>query len=303
MEESHDLREYRFPSAAIQVKISLEKILAAQNEPDTQKSEATEIANRLHRKEQDTQEKVRHLTSLQEGSLLLCMFKVSGSDEIKVILAKIDHSDFLSLEHLKFRQGLPRQKQALKSAVGTFTNGKIETLFLADSNNRISEYWWKLFLELEEIRSDEQNTTKAFRALDSALSSGVKKQSKADYLRIWNNLVAYFKQPNGTFSPQTLIAAVVDSHESISPDLDLPKLKDQLTTAITKSGIDTTFGLDVSKIKGRARFKKVISLTDDVELHLKASYDHSSVIVPYEEAGEKGIKIKTIEGYEYFKKS
>lgn len=45
----------------------------------------------------------------------------------------------------------------------------------------------------------------------------------------------------------------------------------------------------------------MISLTNEIDLHLKASYDHDSDIKPFQRDGVKGIEIVTEEGYQYFK--
>lgn len=49
-------------------------------------------------------------------------------------------------------------------------------------SNTVAKYWWHDFLELNELQSDELNTKRAFKAVESTLSRNLKKMH---HMTIW----------------------------------------------------------------------------------------------------------------------
>jgi len=49
-------------------------------------------------------------------------------------------------------------------------------------SNTVAKYWWHDFLELNELQSDEINTKRAFKAVESTLSRNLKKMH---HMTIW----------------------------------------------------------------------------------------------------------------------
>ncbi len=296
LEGSNSTRQYRFPSETLQVKKEIEGIV----EGNDAASSAETIASRLHRTQRQTQDRVR-MTKLQKGSLLNCHFRIEGELSDRVLLAKIEHSEFLGLEEFKRRVGLPFEKQVLKAALGKSNgeDGKFSEMLLADSNSGIASFWWQDFLELDPVRSDEENTTAAFNAVDKIIASKLGKKSKADHLKIRNRMVEYFRGRTD-FSFGDLKEALTEHYVSSAPDLDLDPLNSAIEKLSESGKFDTNFGIDISKVKSRAVFKQVIPLSDSVDLHLKPDFDPGAVIEPFVESGRKGIKILSEVGYDYF---
>ena len=293
--ESKRLREYHFSSPTLQVRQALESIIV---DADRDTSSLA-IAQRLLDKEKDTQESIQHLVKLQKGSLLTCYFTLDGINYC--LLSKIDHTEFLGLEELQKYVGLPFEKQVLKAALGVITTDeKVEEMILTDSNQKISNFWWNLFLELTEDRDDVENTTTAFNAIDKFLTQKIKRKSKADYFKLWNKLVEYFRG-NSTFDGVDIPGYITDNHVKIDDDVDLLTLKAGLSAAISNGKFDSSFNIDLEKIKSRARFKKVIPLSEDIDLHVKPTFSPGNIVKTFDENGEKGIRIITNEGYDYFK--
>lgn len=60
-------------------------------------------------------------------------------------------------------------------------------------SNNVAKYWYDNFLELDQRVSDEVNTDKAFRAIDSALNRNIKNVAPRDHTLLRNAVIAYFK--------------------------------------------------------------------------------------------------------------
>ena len=133
------------------------------------------IANRLLREEIRIQDKIKHLKDIKKGSILQCYFQMNGNPYI--IITKVDHNPFLDENELKKRIGLPYNKKVIKAALFRFNmDNNVEQIYVLDSNAKISEYWWKDFLELVEIYSDEANSENSFNSIDKYLNKKIKKK-------------------------------------------------------------------------------------------------------------------------------
>lgn len=287
-------RIFKFRSNSTEVSSSIDQIL--RNDFTTAPQI---IADRLLSKEQEAELKYKHITNLLKGSLVQAFVLSQG--DCYFLIAKLDHHAFLDEVELVKRTGLPYDKKVLKAALVPIINGKkASEVKIYDTNARIAEYWWLDFLELEELRSDGQNTLTAFQAIDSVLSREIGKKSKHDYLILRNATVFFFRNvPQMDYNQ--FVSHLLDNYEPTCSEIDVPRFKQRVLSLPQVKSFDTKFGLDKSVMK--ARQSKVISLRDNLELRIKAdvtNLDH--IIQAYDENGVRGIKIKSDEGWNYFKK-
>ena len=60
-------------------------------------------------------------------------------------------------------------------------------------SNTVAKYWSSDFLELDEMVSDESNTSKAFKAIESTLNRNIRNIAPRDHTIIRNAVISYFK--------------------------------------------------------------------------------------------------------------
>ena len=122
LDDETSARAFSFPAPTVQLRQEIGFVAR----DDGGSNAALRIAERLHREEKAAQEKVKQIVTLQRGSLLICLFHDDAGIN-HIILAKIDHSEFLGLERFKKIVGLPFKKQALKVALGSLSDdGQID---------------------------------------------------------------------------------------------------------------------------------------------------------------------------------
>lgn len=90
-------------------------------------------------------------------------------------------------------KGLPAKNGPFKACVVHFhEDAGIEKVVAFDTGASMAGYWWKNFLELKEVYTDQQNTITAFAALDSVFSR-IKQSSPKDYAGLRSNTIWYFR--------------------------------------------------------------------------------------------------------------
>ena len=115
--------------------------------------ELQNIPKRLLKCEIEAQKQIDKLgIKVKKGCLLQSYIK--KEEKYYFIITKIEASDGLDIDDLKIRNILPNTKQVLKNALFELNEeGGFENIFLSDTNSDISKYWYKDFLELEEIQA------------------------------------------------------------------------------------------------------------------------------------------------------
>lgn len=289
-------RQFKFSSDSTEVKAAIDKILC----DETFEEQSQVIANRLLKKEKDAQNKYAHITDIKKGSLLQCFVK--KDDSKFYVITKVDHTQILDLSELKKHIGPPYERRVIKAGIFHFDeNNTTSQIFVYDTNPKTSVYWWKDFLELEEMTTDEVNTSLSFDSIEQYLARNVKKNSKADYFHLRNNMLTYYRT-HSEFKIDDLVANVIGSYEPIKPDLEIDKIKKEIEELPSKKKFDPKFSIKSTEIK--ARFRNTIPLSDKMELNLKGDVPEiRQLITPIEENGDKFIKIKSDSGFEYFKSS
>ncbi|WAA10827.1 hypothetical protein [Fervidibacillus albus] len=300
-----DSRHYTFESDNTEVKNLIDNIILEILEGNGVQdyfSYSDKIAERLLRKELYAQEKYAHFTSLQKGSLIQSL--VEYNDELIYLISKVEHESFLNAEDLVKQIGLPYEKKALKISIIKFTaDYEIIDIIVFDSNKRISQYWVKDFLELNEKNSDEKNTSSAFKAVDLVLSRKLKKSSPTDYTILRNNLIGFFRTQS-EFVFENMINTVFGDYEPEKPEVvDMEKIKEEIYKLPENNIFDKRFTIISKEIK--AKIKKVVKISEKIDLHLK---DHINQLKQVIKSNEKPdgtkvieIKVENEQTYEMFK--
>lgn len=260
------------------------------------------IAEKLLSVEIDAQDKIKAMKKkIKKGALLILL--LSRDNNFNFVILKIEHSDFFDEIESKIKKGLPLNRQRLqKSCLVSFSNTyDVEEILISDSGASISEYWWKNFLSTVELQSSELNTKNAFGSIENFLKREVEKHSSVDYWYMRNDIIAYFRN-NEQFAYDELVEKV-RSHKPESPAID--ERFDQIIEKFKalpdhkNSKFDRQFQLEPNVI--RARIKKTIALSDNIELRINGEVaDFRKKIVPESDALGKYLKIYSDTGYEEF---
>ena len=161
---------------------------------------AKSISLRLLEVEKSAQERVAHMhTFIKKGSLVQALLKVEGEpNRYTYIVAKVEHSEWISGDSLKRDYGFPGDKKNVwKSAVFhlEIDDGQLSFKDVKIYLDNPAKYWHHDFLEVVEQQSDSKNTKTAFEAMDGVLKRKVKVYSERDYFLLRNALIQKMKIP------------------------------------------------------------------------------------------------------------
>lgn len=195
---SSDKKGFEFESETTEVRRLLQEIVEDKsNNAKFFSRNTTAIAQRFLLKETEAQERVNKLKiKLQKGILVISLVTFDNGI-VKTIISKADHDEFLDSISFEKRSGLPLKKKIYKAFIVEYNNEfEIKTTSVYDTNSSFSVYWWRDFLELKEVFTKEYNTEKAFDIIESKILAPLKKDSKSDYINLWNATVHYFRCKN-----------------------------------------------------------------------------------------------------------
>ena len=202
------------------------------------------------------------------------------------------------------KSGLPTKKKIFKSFVlnisldddGKNTIGKIITYDANTSTKAI--YWWKIFLELNELRDDKRNTLNAYQAIKTDILGPISKKHKQDYLCLRNLTIAYFRS-DGEFNLDHYKDSIIGSYIPFDAKLDINDLKMKIASLPTKHTFDKVFNKTPNEINDK--FKDSIQLTPEIDLKIKQEIAHIERIIKAQEdeEGNKYIMIRSEDGFKY----
>ncbi len=292
---SNSKRKFQFRSDTTEVRVAIQNII------DGQYDAGSEInASRLLKIEKDAQEKIAHLNiKIQKGSLFQAYLE---QNDKTFILCKADHNDFLDEIDFSLRKGLPWEKRIFKAILVKFnSNDTVSEVFIYDTNNRISKYWWYDFLELEEKYTDTHNTKTALDTLDKKIFTRIKKDYPADYMILRNSAVGFFRN-NDEFDMNKFIENTMLNYHPVDTSFPLDDIKNKVAELPEKWGFDSRFAIKKEEINKRIITK--IKLTQSIDLILNDHIKNMDDLIKTEIDNEnnKWIKIKSEDGYNYFKK-
>jgi len=295
--EHESKRSFKFARATTEVHLLITAIIGKKdhvNAPQT-------IAERLLAQEKQSQQRVIQMgIKLLKGCLLQVHFTKNARSYF--LLAKVDYHAILDDTDLKKRIGLPFNKRIIKACLVPLdaSNAFVEAT-VYDNGSGITEYWWKDFLELTEDKSDAFNTKTAFDAVDALLTKALKKISKPDYFLLRNNVIGYFRTQT-SFDYTAMTNSVFGSYKPESSDVDMADIKMKLAKLPTAKKFDTKFNIEPSAIKARTRI--TLKLAENLDLLIKNGVpDLDKIVTAFDERGERGIRIRTEEGFEHFRQA
>lgn len=289
------IREYRTRSANTEVISCVLEIVKNQIDTELVTSKIDFIANRLLLKEREAQTAVAHMnTNVQKGSLIQALLYDEDKDEHTYLLAKVEHTDFVDDSDFTFKSGFSKDMKKLwKSCIFKIDDLNAASFSARVYSNTVAKYWYDNFLELNQVVSDEVNTNKAFRAIDSALNRNIKNIAPRDHTVLRNTMIAYFKS-NEFIDYDTMMQNTIESYHPVELDQEkMDKVIEKMRELPDKYKFDKQFNTVSSVIN--ARIRKVYDVCQGVQLRITdAIDDFEDTIQAYRDVdGNKYIKIKT----------
>lgn len=296
-------QEFNFVSDTEEVPACVDNIL--EREDDWQNNSGLNIANRLHRIEEQAQERIKAISSINKGSLLL--IDAYKGDQRVFVITKVHHDKYLDDEDFAFQFGLPVSKNRLQKScvIELNSDNTFARIRVSDNSNKIAKYWWQDFLAMEPVSSAAVNTKNAYTEIVNVISKRVKKLSNEDYWLIRNEVNSYFANNEGfvlgdlcdrlgSFKAET--EAVKESLSSVVEEIrELPsKLSD-------KKSFDTQFDIDTINIKSKLRRR--VLLSDKIELIINGAVDGMRNVIKTGDDKKglgKYVKIYSESGYAAF---
>lgn len=289
------IREYRTRSTNTEVIGCVLDIVKNQIDTELVTSKIDFIANRLLLKEREAQTTVAHMnTNVQKGSLIQALLYDEDNDEHTYLLAKVEHTDFVDDSDFTFKSGFSKDMKRLwKSCIFKIDDLNAASFSARVYSNTVAKYWYDNFLELDQVVSDEVNTNKAFRAIDSALNRNIKNIAPRDHTVLRNTMIAYFKS-NEFIDYDTMIQNTIESYHPVELEQEkMDKVIEKMRELPDKYKFDKQFNTVSSVIN--ARIRKVYDVCQGVQLRITdAIDDFEDTIKAYRDTdGNKYIKIKT----------
>lgn len=289
------IREYTTRSTNTEVISCIKDIVKNQIDTDLVKDRIDFIANRLLLKEQEVQTSVERMnTNVQKGSLIQALMYDEEKDEHTYLLAKVEHTDFVDDTDFSFKSGFSKDMKKLwKSCVFKIDDLNATSFSAKIYSNTSAKYWYNNFLELDQIVSDEVNTDKAFRAIDSTLNRNIKNIAPRDHTLIRNSMIAYFKS-NDYIDYDTMVKSTLENYHPIELERQkMDKVLDKIRELPDKYKFDKQFNTVPSVIN--ARIRKVYDVCQGVQLRITdAIDDFDDTIRAYRDTdGNRYIQIKT----------
>lgn len=298
--EDPDKKGFEFQSGSPEVKTLIDGILNVQNkEYSKYLTYSMGIAQRLMRKEIESQEKSNLKVSLLRGIVVVSFVRLDDGSQ-RIIISKADYDEFLDALTYANRMGFPLRKKIYKAFVAEFdAENIIKKVAVFDTNSVFTVYWWREFLELREIFNDKFNTESVFDTIIMKVVNPLRKKSKSDHVNLWNATVHYFRVKR-EFSADGFISDILTDYQPFDNTLKMSDITAKAEKALSSAKFDTKFKIDTSVIS--KKFKKTIELTSQIELNLKCDIENlGSTIKRFTDlSGNKWVMINSPEGYEYF---
>ncbi|UOE48708.1 nucleoid-associated protein [Mucilaginibacter sp. SMC90] len=295
-----DKKGFEFESEKSGVKRLIEDIVNIKGDDyDTFSALTLELANRLHKREQESDKRNNLGVDLLKGIAVMSLVRFQDGMR-KMIISKADYNEFLDVLSYTKRQGFPIKKKIYKAFVAEVdTTDNITKVAVYDTNSVFTVYWYRDFLELTQVHTDEHNTEQVFNVIETKILNPIKKTSKRDYIELWNATIRYFRiRPE--FTLDGFIEDIISSHVPFDPNLDIHDLESKTRKQLAKGNFDSKFNIAPNKIS--KRFKNSIPLTPQIDLNIKDGIQNlKGTIQRYEEKnGDRWVMIKSSEGFDYF---
>lgn len=242
------------------------------------------IAKRLLAKEIEAQNTVSRLnTMVQKGSLVQALLFDEKSQKYSYLLAKVEHTDFVDDVDLTFRTGFSRDMRKIwKTCIYEINNLNAASFRAKVYSNTSAKYWYDSFLELMPMKTDQENTQKAIKAINGVLKKNLKKNSPKDYLILSHSVAGYLKA-HRHFDYDEMINETIEKYDSvlISED-DKKALVDKLRELPKSKDFDRQFSPVSAEIKSNIKQNyevypgvrlQVTDVIDDIQEVVSAFHD------------------------------
>lgn len=253
------------------------------------------IAERLLEKERIAQTHVSHMhTNVQKGSLIQALLYEVDNDSYVYLLAKVEHIDFVDDSDYSFKSGFSKDKKTLwKSCIFDISDTSANDFYAKIYSNTSAKYWYDDFLELNQVVSDELNTERAFKALESTLNRNLKRAAPRDHALLSNTLAYYFKTNERIDYDLMLENTLTNYHPVQLPQDKYESLVEKLKELPSKYKFERQFNSVPDKIN--IRIKKVYEVYKGIQLRITDAYDNlDETIKSYRASdGKQYIQIKT----------
>ncbi len=291
------IRAFKKKDDSTTVISNLKEIL---KEKGSQGDSIQKIADHLIEKEQDVDEtysktiekkgEEKTIFSVKRGLLVQALQQYDGN--LYYLLAKIEYDKFIEEDVWEMRMGLPLEKHVLKSCLFKIEEKTItDDIRVYDSNPSIARYWWDDFLELDEKRTDEENTRRVERVLENELAKLIENVSYFDHSDLIDRLRQYYRT-HRYFDFEEMINEVFNTYKPKNKKIKMEKVIDSLRSLPEKKKFDLRFPLIHDQLRDKIRF--IFNPHDKIELHLKDYLENLKNIIKTEidESGDKWLKIR-----------
>lgn len=293
--ENTSVRDFKTKSPDTEVISCVKQIVLHRGDNDLVQSKIDIIANRLLEKEIEAQSRVEHLNiNVQKGSLVQALLYDRTNDLYTYLFAKVEHGNFVDDSDFSFKTGFSKDKKTMwKSCLIEIPTTTALEYYAKIYSNTLAKYWSSDFLELTEMISDETNTTKAFKSIDSVLKHQIRKNAPRDYVIVRNSIISYFKN-KAHFDYDQMLNSVLGEYQPV--ELSTEKLNDiraKLQGLPEEKKFDKQFTPISSVIN--AKIKQIYEVNTGIEIRITDEVpDINNVITAVrEDDGYDYIKIRT----------
>jgi hypothetical protein len=293
--ESPNKRSFKFKDGNTEVKSSLPQLVS--NDIDIDNT-LLNNAKRLLEKEVEVDEKIKKLgVRVQRGSLIHIHFNENGNDN--VLICKIEHDEIINEKTFEINKGLNTKRKVFKAfLIYMKTSSRKEEIYLNDKNN--SKYWWDYFLELKQLKTDEENTEKSLDKIVSIITNTARRDDfKLDGTILRNHVIGYYRN-NTSFNFTDLYDSIFKEYNPFNKDFPISKISSKISDLKRDNDFDKQFTIIPNKIgkKRKNSIKILPGLFLNIEDHVK---NLDTILKPYSEAGDNGITIISDLAYKYIK--
>lgn len=297
------VREYKARSTDGEVISGILEIVKHQDEDEVILQNVDRIARHLLGKERAAAERIAQLPAkVQKGSLVLALLEDEGN--LLFLLAKVEHADFYDEADYIVKSGFPKdEKKIWKTCVFEIDHVEAAEFFARVYSNTEAKYWWYDFLDLEELKSDEFNTKKALRSVETALSKELKKLAPHDHMVLQNSVYLYFNSTEH-FDYDELMERTLRHYTSVDMTEEIrSKLLETMEELPGKNGFDRQFRPVPSAI--RPKLRKTYEVYNGIQIRIQGGVEDLGDIIQAHEAhdGKRYLQIRISEPgiYEIFK--
>jgi hypothetical protein len=271
------VRKYR-SSNTTEVIRSVLALCEHSNKPSVCVKQMNIISERLLRKEIETQEQISHMgVEVQKGCLIQSLVFDDENECFCYLLAKAEYTEWVDDDDFLFKTGFSRNKKSIwKTCMIDIPNTTDSEFYAQIYSYQPRKYWWHDFLELIEVNSNDDNTLRAWSAIENTISKTFPDKSCPDRNNIRNYFIGHLRSNEGV-DYNNMVNGLLDSYEPEDPTItnaSIQKLKLSLLSQPKKQKFDVQFSPVPDLIKSRV-IKKNYKVNTGIEL--KVHGDEESI--------------------------